>query len=671
MRALFSSLLLLFFISAEAQQDSATTSLDEVVVTAQRTEQKSLWIPYSVKKISPQYFKERSPRTTPEALQGINGVFVQKTNHGGGSAFIRGLTGNQTLILIDGIRLNNSTFRYGPNQYLNTIDPYTIDHIEVAKGTGSVQYGTDAVGGVIHVLSKNPVFSEDKSTWQGKGLLKFMTGGMEKTARGELNYASSKMAFTGGITYRDFGDLIGGDTTGKQSPSGYNEWAFNAKAKFLLQEKIELSFSHQNVAQQNVPVYHKIILENFALNEFDKQQRLLQYARLDIKGNNKWMNKFEIIVSRQQSIEGRESQKNGSAALRKERDETNTIGLTADVFSELNKSWTANTGVEFYKDKIGSSRKDINAQNGFAIDKRGLYPDNSKYGNYSLYSLHHVKYKKWVADAGLRLNTFSIQLTDTSLGNIKISPSALVWNAALMYRIFHQHHVYLNYSTGYRAPNIDDMGTLGIVDFRYELPTSNLHPERSANLELGYKFIAKKLKGDVAIYYMQLSDLITRIKSDGEVINGYQVYRKENIEDAFIKGVEAELAWKIMKGVDINGSITYTYGKNKTKSEALRRIPPMHGRMMSTFRKKTWFSAAEFLFAAKQNRLAQGDKEDNRIPAGGTPGWKIINLYAGNQWKCFDFNLGLQNIFNEDYRTHGSGINGVGRSGWLSASFNF
>ena len=64
-------------------------------------------------------------RTTPESLVGTTGVFIQKTNHGGGSPFIRGLTGNQTLILIDGIRVNNSTFRYGPNQYFNTIDDHT------------------------------------------------------------------------------------------------------------------------------------------------------------------------------------------------------------------------------------------------------------------------------------------------------------------------------------------------------------------------------------------------------------------------------------------------------------------------------------------------------------------------------------------------------------------
>ena len=130
-----------------------------------------------------------NPRTTPEALMGMNGVFVQKTNHGGGSPFVRGLTGNQTLILVDGIRLNNSTFRYGPNQYLNTIDAYTIQRIEVAKGTGSVQYGTDAIGGVVHIITKRSAICNKVKLVHGKVIGKYMTGDMEKTGRGEANYS--------------------------------------------------------------------------------------------------------------------------------------------------------------------------------------------------------------------------------------------------------------------------------------------------------------------------------------------------------------------------------------------------------------------------------------------------------------------------------------------------
>ena len=93
--------------------------------------------------------------------------------------------------------------------------------------------------------------------------------------------------------------------------------------------------------------------------------------------------------------------------------------------------------------------------------------------------------------------------------------------------------------------------------------------------------------------------------------------------------------------------------------------------MIGTYRNNKWFSAAEFQFASHQKRLAQGDKDDNRIPAGGTPGWKVLNFFGGYKFSIVQLNLGVQNIFNEDYRIHGSGINAVGRSAWLSINFNF
>ncbi|HTF32018.1 MAG TPA: TonB-dependent receptor [Flavitalea sp.] len=653
--------------SASAQTDTTISLLDEVTITSTRKAIKGIHVPYSTQSVSGVYLENHQSRTTPEALIGLNGVFIQKTNHGGGSPFIRGMTGNQTLILVDGIRLNNSTFRYGPNQYLNTIDPFTIRQIEVAKGTGSVQYGSDAIGGVLQIFTKEPAFSSGKAGWSGKVAGKYVTGDMEKTTRAEATYSGQKVATSLGATYRDFGDLIGGDTTGHQSPSGYNEFAFDQKTRILLKSNIEFILANQFVRQQHVPVYHKVVLENFAINEFDPQQRMMHYAKLNIANNHQWIQKIEIIASWQQSIEGRSSQKNGSNTFRKERDKVNTLGFTTDVSSRFSEFWSANSGIELYLDKVNSVTHDMDIQSAAKKTLRGLYPDDSKYGNYSLYSLHHFDFKKWLIEAGVRYNFFSIMINDTTLGKVKVNPSSFVYNTSVLYKLSKEQSLYLTFNTGYRAPNIDDMGTLGIVDFRYEVPASDLEPEKSRNIELGYKLRSNKLTAGVSGYYMHLSNLITRIKVEGQVINGYAVYKKENVEKGYIKGIETELEYQILSSLRLKGNIAYIYGQSLTRGEPLRRIPPFNGRLMSIYNNKKWFASAELLFASKQSRLAQGDKDDNRIPKGGTPGWRVLNLYAGYELAPFRFNLAFQNLFNEDYRTHGSGINGIGRSASFSA----
>ena len=657
--------------SGKTQKDTAEYSLEEVVITAQRKESQPLLVPYNVQKLNRQQLDDFNPRTTPESLMMVNGVFVQKTNQGGGSPFVRGLTGNQVLILVDGIRINNSTFRYGPNQYLNTIDAYTVNKIEVAKGTGSVQYGTDALGGMIQLLTKEPSFSTDKKNWTGKVIGKCMSGDMEKTARGELQFSDKKIAVQAGITYRNFGDLIGGDTTGKQTPSGYKELAADVKMKFLVNQKWQFILAHQTLQQQHVPVYHKIELENFAINEMDKQNRMLNYARLKGESANKFFRQIELTTSWQQSTEGRRSQKNGSTTLRKEEDKINTLGFTVDVLSLVNKWWSANSGFEIYTDKVKSTREDINQSTNVAKQLRGLYPDNSTYKNYSLYSLQHFSFQRFIAEVGGRVNVFNINITDTTLGKVEISPAAFVGNAALLYQLSRQHSVYAAISSGYRAPNIDDMGTLGIVDFRYEVPTSDLEPEKSTHTEVGYKFSNNKLKGCISIYQMQLQNIITRLKVEGQIISGYQVYQKENSEKAKLKGIEAELNWQLISSLSIYGGVSYTHGDNLTKNEPFRRVPPFNARVISTYRKNKFFASAELLLASKQDRLAQGDKDDNRITKGGTPGWEVLNIYTGYKLSKLQLNVGVQNIFNEDYRTHGSGINGIGRSIFFSVTINF
>jgi hemoglobin/transferrin/lactoferrin receptor protein len=169
MKKLPGFLFLIFAVFFAIAQPKITDTLliEEVVVTTQRIPVNEQLIPYSISLLDKKEMDHFSKRSTPEMLMNTNGVFVQKTNHGGGSPFIRGLTGNQTLLLFDGIRLNNSIYRYGPNQYLNTVDVFTIDRMEVARGTGSVQYGSDALGGALQIFSVEPLLKSTGSEWHG------------------------------------------------------------------------------------------------------------------------------------------------------------------------------------------------------------------------------------------------------------------------------------------------------------------------------------------------------------------------------------------------------------------------------------------------------------------------------------------------------------------------
>ena len=606
------------FLSLAQKSDSTKSELlKEVIVSSQRIPEKNLKTAASISVLSSKNLKNYQVRTTPEALMNSAGVFIQKSTHGAGSPFVRGLTGNQTLILIDGIRLNNSTFRYGPNQYLNTIDPFSLDRIEVLRGSGSVAYGSDALGGTVQLFTLNPAFS-DKPTIHANALSRFASSDMEKTIHAEVRIGSKNLAIKAGLSSRDFGDIVGGDTTGRQSPSGYKELAYDFKAKLKLNNNWETIISHQFIEQKNIPLYYRVHLENFALNEFNPQKRTLSYLKLNGKSEIKLLKSIGFTASFQKTNEQRNSRKNGSEIERIETDKVQTLGLTLNVISIISNNWTASSGLEFYQDVVNSDRIDQNIQTNSSTKSRGLYPDNSRFQSYAIYTLHQIQQGNWQFNFGGRLNGFKINIADDNVGDIIVEPNALVGNLSLAYGLSENASVYSSYSTGFRSPNIDDLGTLGIVDFRYELPTYDLKPEKSYNFEVGYKLRKDKFATSLAFFNTDLKDLITRVKVENQQINGINVYRKENTEKAFIRGFEAEMELLVSNPIKIYSNLSYTFGENITKNEPVRRIPPMNGKFVLEYRKNNFFIRPEIWFASQQTRLAQGDKDDIRIGKEGT-----------------------------------------------------
>ncbi|MFN6020495.1 MAG: TonB-dependent receptor plug domain-containing protein [Bacteroidota bacterium] len=671
---------LLFIVKPLFSQNNSTSSvpdslisldLNEVIFTGKKLKSNVFNTAESISILHSKALSLNSQRNTPELLNEAPGVFLQKTNHGGGSAFLRGLTGNQVLYLIDGIRINNAITRYGPNQYLNTIDRFSLERIEIVRGSGSVLFGSDAIGGVINMLSINPDVNQQKAL-SGKISTRIGSNHLEESLNGRISYKNKESWLTSGITTRSFGDLIGGKNTKLQHPSGYDEFCYDVKTNIQINKRHTIQGLLQYVHQKDVPVYHKYILENFALNKMDPQKRSLAYVGYTYTPEKGFIQNIKFTPNIQQVAESRWSKKNNSNLTTIENDTVEIFGVLTELNTLKNIGdwkWSGSHGFDLYHDKVNSNRIQM-YDNNTPIFKRGLYPDDATQISYAFFTNQHIEKNKFQVTLGNRIQFLSLQIPIDNGQIINIQPKAWVGNLYVAQSILPKLKLIYGLNTGFRAPNIDDLGSLGIVDFRYEIPNYELRPEKSAQIQIGYKWNGPKFNWETYTYYNRLKDIVVRNKKGNETIDGYPVYIKENAENGYIMGLETNFQYILGRSLQLTGSLTYTYGQNTSKKEPIRRIPPLFGYVNIQYQKEKYWAKLFFQLAGKQQRLAAGDISDNRIGRLGTPGWSVINISNGFNFKKIDINLTLQNVLDKDYKFHGSGINGVGRSLILEFSWS-
>ncbi|MEX2235417.1 MAG: TonB-dependent receptor, partial [Cyclobacteriaceae bacterium] len=485
---------------------------NNITVTAKRFETNQNDISEGVTIVNSQELQQTIPRSTPEALIGSAGVWVQKTNHGGGSPVIRGLVGNQILLMVDGIRMNNATYRYGPNQYLATIDPGLIERIELIRGNGSVLYGSDAIGGVVQVISRTPHFRSDENNFHGRITGKWMSGAMEKSGRAEGQWNGERIAALAGFSIRDFGNIVGGGSLGTLDPTGYNEFAGDGKILFKTGTTGVLTAAWQHHQQNNVPRYDQVEQGGYSLYAFDPQIRQLGYLRWETFTDNNLINTIRLTAGLNRSAERLRSMKAASSDLKYQEDIVNTFNGTAEFHSSLNDSWQAQSGVEWFYDIVDSKAKVINTATQAETGVRGSYADQASSRSIALFSTHTFDLRKFNLSAGARFNAVSLSVNDPTFGNQKIQPYAVVGNLGVGYAVLPHVRIFMNSSTGFRAPNVDDVSKFGTVESTvFEIPSADLSPERSRSFEGGFKVNAKSFSAALTAYRTRLIDLIERI----------------------------------------------------------------------------------------------------------------------------------------------------------------
>jgi len=649
---------------------------EHLVVTPARQERPAADLPRAVSVIDRQWLEERAPRSTPEALADFAGVLLQKTNHGSGSPYLRGLVGNQVLVLIDGVRLNNSTFRYGPNQYLSTIDPASIERIEVVRGAGSALYGSDAIGGVINIVTRRAQLSDGPMRVSGSVGGKAMTSEMERSGRVEAEASSSRAAVRGGISLRDFGDLVAGGDLGVESPSGYGEVSGDASGLLRIGRTSLLSVSWQHLRQSDVPRFDQVAQRGYSRYAFDPQVRQLVTANWRLFPSSRALARFEAGVSWSGTRERRERQVRGSQVLVVEQDRVKTWGFTLDAEMRPVAGWTITAGADAYHDGIGSWRRDENLATGEALDKRGLYPDGARASSVAGFIAAAWSGERLHLDLGARYSRHAVTADDRVFGSIQLSPAATVGSVAARYELGPAVELIGSVAQSFRAPNVDDVSTLGSFDYGIEVPSPDLSPETALGLEAGVRGRAGKFAAAVTGFRTTLDNLIDRVQGSYlglPTLEGQQVYRKVNVAHAIVTGVEVEAEHRLAASLRLSGHLTYTHGHQPSTGQPMRRIPPLNG--LAALRwdgpSRLWLEG-QVRVAGAQHRLAPGDIADHRIPPGGTPGWTVFDLHGGRRFGSrLALHAALVNIFDEAYRVHGSGIDGAGRSAWLAARWEF
>jgi hemoglobin/transferrin/lactoferrin receptor protein len=690
--------LLLLPIAAVAAPESEEY---ETVVTPGRGEEAAFESPRAVQVTTRQQILDRAPGSTPQALENEPAVAMQRTNTAGGAPILRGLIGQHVLLLLDGVRLNNAITRYGPNQSLSTVDPYQIERAEIMRGPGSVLYGSDALGGVVNLITRKPRFDPLRA-WDAGGDLFARFDSADTSVLGNLA-ATAHLRQVGlrfGGSLKRFDDLVGGRDTGRQRFTAYREGDADLSAAWAIGESSMLRASYAAVRQHDAPRTDRSTPSDFLL--FSDQLRDL--ATINYAGRfERYVRRVDATVSFHHQREVRERFRIDGDRIERESDGVGSLGAQLALQSELPYNQLT-YGFDLYHDWVSSAGESERIST-TVVDRlaRGRYVDGSRFLQGGLYLQDRLPLtRKLAIDAGVRLSTWNIDIPLDPLagfGAVRATTIGAVGSLHGRYLLGDGLNLVAGVSQGFRAPNVDDFSALGCGGQGYDVPNPDLRPEQSVTAEAGVKIdLFGRLTGSLFYYFTYLHDLIVRVPSTLDLGSGpvsqfvcgtstsgqpvmAPIYKRANVQSGNLHGVEAALQLALTSSWSIFAWVAWARGEaqrddlGSSTSEPLSRVPPLNGlagvRYQSESRR---FVELAVRWAARQDRLSVTDLNDSRIcPSGpvgcsGTAPYAVVTLRGGVRLiKQLRLTLAIENLTNETYRVHGSGVDGPGMSAVVGA----
>lgn len=692
------ALFLVWAMALPAQAGEDSDAEYETVVTSSRGEEDAFESPRAITVVGRAALRERQPDQTPEALQDAQGLYMQRTNLAGGAPILRGLLGPQVLLLIDGVRLNNATTRLGPNQLLNTVDPFQIQRIEVLRGPGSVLYGSDALGGVINIITRKPSFNPRRA-WDLGGAMaaRFHSAAMAPAINASVSGHLRSVGLRLGGTFRRFGDLVGGRDTGTQRFTGYAEGNGDLSAAWWVGQSSVLRLSYGLVRQDDAHRSDRSTATDFRrITDQDRDLATLSFSS-DLE--NRLVDRIDANLSFHSQRELRERFRLNLDRVERERDAVNTLGANLALRSDLPLNNRLTYGFDLYHDWVGSSGERLSLGDPMAAitSTRGRFEDGSRYLQFGAFIQDRLLLlnDKLSIDAGVRVSLWDVAIPGDlpgGLNEVDTTHPGVVGSLHARYLVGDGLNLVAGVSQGFRAPNVDDYSATGCSGQGYDMPNDDLDAEKSVTAEAGIKLdLFGLLRGSLFYYFTYLDDLIVRrvgstaagipqLAQCGTDASGAPIMveatRRENAHSGMIHGVEVDLALDLGRRWSIFTWAAFTRGEVRLDSgdddsEPMSRTPPINGLagVRLNLPEVAGFAQLAVRWATRQDRLSARDRKDLRIcPAGpdncdGTDPYGVLVLRsAARVTDNILLTLALENLTNATYRSHGSGIDGPGLS---------
>jgi outer membrane receptor protein involved in Fe transport len=639
--------------------------IDEILVTAVRRAVVEDQLSIELDTVDADEVRQHSLLT--DTLVDAVGVHLQQTTPGQGAAIIRGEKGSAILHLVDGMRLNNAIFRSAPTQYFALVPTGSVERIEILRGTPASLYGSDAIGGVVQVITRVPHFDSEVLSTRGELFLSANSAEQSRVLSATMDAGTNKLATSFSVDFVDAGDrrIGGGD---RVKPSAYSSHAARLLVAATPSETRYYSLDMQYLEQPKTPRSDELV-PGYGQSEPSSSEFWFKPNRRSfVHGEYKSLAgpldlDWRVDIAWQRIDDDRQTRDFGSLIRTREANRSDLYGLTVSGSKLTDRgSWIA--GVDLYHDKVSSSRSTEDVTSGQVATVASRFPDGSSmqllstYGNgtWSVNDRHAMT-------AGLRLSDVRTRLPSTQIRNTEISGD-IGWVATLD----DAWQFTSNLGYGFRAPNVFDLGTLGNrPGNRFNIPNTNLDSERVVHGDIGLRYQTSSAEFDVSTFAMHYRDRITSVLTGDLTPGGRDITQSVNAATSNVHGIEASLRAIIAQRWSLNANIAYTRGEQEigvNEPEPSDRIPPLSGFISIEFDPESSLDFEVWArFSGQQDRLSNRDIRDVRINPEGTPGWASFGARAS--WRPSEpwtLALTISNALDTRYRVHGSGLDAVGQN---------